>query len=378
MTRKFLTAIDMTQNQIINAVLEAIAGNAGGTVTDGRIWFDSTAGTVKIQIGGVAIDLRNRATHTGTQTASTISDFTAAVQALRWASMLPPNASVDMNGQQFSNLPAASTGGQAVEYAQFQTAIAGIQVGMDFKEHVDIVALANVSIAAPGAAINGRTMVAGDRVLLTAQTTTSQMGLWQWNGAAVPMTRPADSPTGNTGAIVAGTVVEGYNGTARTLWMQTATGTGTNGAIVVDTNPQVWTNPFTQNLTAGYGITVVGSKVGFNPGLGMAAVGADGATAGIDPLVVGRKIGPLAIPTTTSGIFTVGAPSGGYTPVTINHGLNNLCPAFVLRFGSAGTDPGQQIEADNKPVSGTDANNLVVQIPTTGFVTNFYQMMIVG
>lgn len=380
MPRRFESTVDFGEHPWLNAVAEAIAGNPGSTPVDGRIWYDSTNSTVKMRLGGVTVDLRNRATMTGSQTAATISDFTAAVQAIRWASMTPPNAAVNMNSQQFSGLATATVGGQAVEFAQFQTALANIQVGMDFKEHADIAALANVTVASPGAAINGRTMAAGDRVLLTAQTTTSQNGLWTWNGAATPMTRPADSPTGNTGAIFAGTVVEAFNATARTLYMQTSTGTGTNGAIIVDTDAQTWTAPFTQTLTAGYGITVTGgNKVAFNPGTGMAATGADGAAAGIDTAVVLRKL-KATIPIATTGAFTIGATDSGGTgfiAVTWNHAFNNTCPGLVLRYGSAGADPGQQVETDNKPASGTDANNLVFNLPN-GYIANQYQATVFG
>lgn len=380
MARKFDCTVDFLNHPWLNAVLEAIAGNPGTTPVDGRIWLDTTNSTVKVRIGGTTIDIRDRASQTGSQTAATISDFTAAVQAIRWASMLPPNASVNMNAQQFSALATATTGGQAVEYAQFQAALANIQVGMDFKEHVDIVTVANAVIAAPGATLNGRAMQPGDRVLNTNNTNHVQDGLWQWNGAAVPMTRPADSPTGNTGAIVAGTVVEGYNGTTRTLWMQTASGTGTNGAIVVDTDVQTWISPFSLTIAAGYGVTITGgNKVGFKPGIGMAAVGLDGASADIDVTVVARKL-KATVPTATSGVFTVGAADSGgsgYIAVTVNHAFNNTCCSLVVRFGSAGADPGQQVELDNKPTSGTDVNNLTFNLPN-GYVANAYQIMVIG
>lgn len=379
MARRFESTVDFAEHPWLNAVLEAIAGNPGGTPVEGRIWYDNTAKTIKLKTDSTIVDLRNRATMTGSQTAATISDFTAAVQAIRWASMQPPNAAVPMGGQQFSGLATATAGGQAVEYAQFQTALSNIQVGMDFKEHVDIIAVANTSVATPGANINGRAMVVGDRVLLTAQTTTSQNGIWTWNGAAVPMTRPADAPTGNTGAVVAGTVVEGYNGTTRTIWMQTATGTGTNGAINVDTDAQTWTAPFSVTLTAGYGIAIAGNKISFNPGTGMAATGADGATAGIDTAVVGRKLSAV-VPVATAAPFTVGAADSGGTgfiAVTVNHAFNNLCPNFTLRYGSTGADPGQQVETDNKPTGGTDANNLTFLLPN-GFVANAYRVQVIG
>lgn len=380
MTRKFEASVDFAEHPWLNAVLEAIAGNPGSTPADGRIWYDSTNHTIKLRINGVTTDLRDRSTQTGTQTAATISDFTTAVQAIKWASMAQPTSSVPMNAQQFSGLATATVGGQAVEYAQFQTALANIQVGMDFKEHVDIVALAVVTVASPGATINGKTMVAGMRVLLTNQATASQNGLWTWNGAAVPMTRPADSPTGNTGAILPGTIVEGYNGTQQTLYMQTANGTGTNGAIIVDTDTQTWTNPFTTSLVAGYGIAVTGgNKVAFVPGTGMAATGADGASAGIDTTLVLRKYSAV-IPTATTGKFTVGGTDSGgsgYQAVTINHAFSNLCCDVTLRYGSAGADPGQEVEVDNKPTSGTDVNNVTLNIPN-GFIANQYQVMVAG
>lgn len=378
--RKFEANVDFGQHASYNFVLEPVAGSPSGPV-NGRIWYDTSGTpTIRAEISGVVVDMLDRASLHGTQTASTISDFLTAVQAIRWSSMAVPTSSVPMNAQQFSGLATATVGGQAVEYAQFQTALANIQVGMDFKEHVDIVALAVVTVASPGATINGKTMVAGMRVLLTNQATASQNGLWTWNGAAVPMTRPADSPTGNTGAILPGTIVEGYNGTQQTLYMQTANGTGTNGAIIVDTDTQTWTNPFTTSLVAGYGIAVTGgNKVAFVPGTGMAATGADGASAGIDTTLVLRKYSAV-IPTATTGKFTVGGTDSGgsgYQAVTINHAFGNLCCDVTLRYGSAGADPGQEVEVDNKPTSGTDVNNVTLNIPN-GFVANGYLVMVAG
>lgn len=56
----------------------------------------------------------------------------------------------------------------------------------------------NIDIASPGASIDGTTLAAGDRVFCTSQTTPSEEGLYVWNGAAVPMTRPVDWSTGAT------------------------------------------------------------------------------------------------------------------------------------------------------------------------------------
>lgn len=53
----------------------------------------------------------------------------------------------------------------------------------------------NVTVASPGATLDGVTMAAGDRVLLANQTTASQNGIYNWVAAASAMTRATDSDT---------------------------------------------------------------------------------------------------------------------------------------------------------------------------------------
>jgi hypothetical protein len=76
-------------------------------------------------------------------------------------------------------------------------------------------------------------MVSGDRFLAKDQATTSQNGIYVWNGAAVAATRALDASIFREleGAVVK--VEEGTSNTG-TQWRQTAV----NG--VIDTNPIVW------------------------------------------------------------------------------------------------------------------------------------------
>ena len=71
---------------------------------------------------------------------------------------------------------------------------------------------ANVNTAAPGANLDGTAMVAGDVVLLRAQTVASQNGLWVFNGAATAMTRATSLPAGDI--VSAGLVVTVTDGQA--------------------------------------------------------------------------------------------------------------------------------------------------------------------
>jgi hypothetical protein len=122
-----------------------------------------------------------------------------------------------------------------------------------YKVSAQAVATANVSIAGPGATLDGYTMVSGDRILLTGQTSASQNGLWLFNGSAAAMTRPTDYPAANTTMAVFGVTVFIVNGTlkAGTFWKLTTTGT-----ITIDTTATTWTQMVLAG--SGGGLTSVG------------------------------------------------------------------------------------------------------------------------
>lgn len=67
--------------------------------------------------------------------------------------------------------------------------------GWQPKADVQAASLANINLSAPGATIDGRNMVSGDRFLAKNQTDASQNGIYVWNGAAVAATRATDADT---------------------------------------------------------------------------------------------------------------------------------------------------------------------------------------
>jgi hypothetical protein len=102
----------------------------------------------------------------------------------------------------------------------------------------------NVTISGPGATIDGVTMAAGDRVLLTGQTTGSENGPYTWNGAAVAMTRTVDASVdahffrGWEIGVLEGTL---YGGSE---WRHTTSGTvtvGTTSIVFTRFNQDAWT-----------------------------------------------------------------------------------------------------------------------------------------
>jgi hypothetical protein len=67
--------------------------------------------------------------------------------------------------------------------------------GLAWKDNVRVSTQSNINLASPGATIDGITMAASDRVLVRAQSTQSENGIYIWNGAATPMTRASDAST---------------------------------------------------------------------------------------------------------------------------------------------------------------------------------------
>ena len=80
----------------------AAAGGGGGAVSDGDYGdvVVSGAGTVWAIDTATAASYRNRATHTGTQLAATVSDLAATVQAYTLDTFADPVASVQFAQQQ--------------------------------------------------------------------------------------------------------------------------------------------------------------------------------------------------------------------------------------------------------------------------------------
>jgi hypothetical protein len=94
-----------------------------------------------------------------------------------------------MNSQKISTLADPTVAQDAATKNYVDTQLSGVATGLVLKGAVEVAASTNITLATPGASIDGITLTTGDQVLLTGQTTGSQNGPYTFNGAASALTR---------------------------------------------------------------------------------------------------------------------------------------------------------------------------------------------
>ena len=131
MARKFLTGIDLVQNQLLNGALQNLAAPPS-TPVGGQVYWDTTqaaAGNPALlawnatasawelkATNALLLQGQNgayylaRANQTGTQLAATISNLQATVVTYTLDQFAPPAGAVSMAGQRLTNLPTPTAG----------------------------------------------------------------------------------------------------------------------------------------------------------------------------------------------------------------------------------------------------------------------------
>lgn len=134
------------------------------------------------------------------------------------------------NAARLINVPAPVADHHAATKGYVDSAVEGLA----WKDSCRVATQANLNLTSPGATIDGITMATNDRVLVRANSTASQNGIYVWNGAAVAMTRSLDA---NTAAELEQAVVTVEEGTsAGATFRQTAIN------FVLDTGSVTWTS----------------------------------------------------------------------------------------------------------------------------------------
>ncbi len=328
MAKVYQTPIDLSKLELLNARVQNLA-SAPSTPVTGQIYYDTAAsrflywnGTTwanratisddaSLLQGQTLIQVRARSNHTGTQTASTISDFDTQVRLSRLDQLAIPTASVNLNSQKITGLLAGTASSDAINFQQLQDA----KNNVDRKDSVRVAQSTNVTLAGPGTTVDGVAMVAGESFLAYGQTNASENGIYVWNGAAVAATRRSDADV--SAEVTAGltTVVEeGTQSDKRAILV-------TNNPIVLGTTGLVFTFETTgESVVAGNGLTKTGSTLDVGTGTGI-SITADAIA--IDTVVVVRK-----------AAFNVGDAAALAFVLTHNLNTKDVTVAVYLNSGS--------------------------------------------
>lgn len=337
---KFLSNLDLNKNQLLNAVLQNLASAPGSPVA-GQIYYDTTTGAPfcrngssfvcldatklsgVIPLAALATDPLARANHTGTQTASTISNLAATVQGYTLDQFAAPTANVAMGGFTLTGLSVSpNSSGQAAEYSWVLNQISQAQAGVKaVKDPVRV--LANTNIALTGLqTIDGVSLAANDRVALTGQSTASQNGIYAAASGAWSRVTDMDASSELTG----GTEFLVNEGTtyAGSVWRVTNTGTitlGTTGLTFSQVNQMT-------TYTNGNGLDLAGSV------FSVKVVASGGITVGgsgiqVDTTIVTRK-------------FSQDVGDGASTSIGVTHNLGTKDVTVSVR--DKATDAGVEVD----------------------------------
>lgn len=245
-----------------------------------------------------------------------------------------------------TNLPAPSSSGDAANKAY----VDGLVEGLAWKDACRVATQSNLNLASPGATIDGVTMASQDRVLVRAQSTASQNGIYIWNGAAVAMTRALDASTFAELEQAVTTVEEGTS-SATTYRQDQINGT-------IDSSTVNWVTFGTQAPNASEttaGIAEIATQTEVN--------------TGTDDL---RFVTPAKLAAWSGRVkkFAVSIGDGAATSYTVTHNLGSLDVAVTVFNNSTG----DEVITD---VTHATTNTLTIVFATAP-TSNQYRVVVVG
>jgi hypothetical protein len=250
MARKQGSSLNFQQNELLNPRAQNLASAPGGAVS-GQFWFNSTSGRFEYRGNSGTIEPTERATHSGTQAAATISDFDTAARAAAASADLP------MGGNTLTGIRDAISAQEPATLAQLQS----VQNGTDWKESVRAATTANITLSGLQT-IDGVSIGAGERVLVKDQSSASANGIYL--AASGAWTRALDAVAGKLSANAAVFVEEGST-QADTQWRLT-----TNNPITVGTTALAFAQIGAgSSYTAGTGIGIAGNVISIDPAVGV-------------------------------------------------------------------------------------------------------------
>lgn len=258
---------------------------------------------------------------------------------------------LDLANQQIKNMADGNLPNDAVTLQQMQAFVRGL----DWKASVRAASTANVTVSSAPAILDGVTFANGNRVLLKNQSTASENGIYDFNGAGSALTRSLDASTQDgVQTLTSGTAVLVTEGTTLndTAWVLT-----TPDPLVIGTTSLTF-NQFGggTTYTQGNGINITGTVI--------TAIAATGG--GISVVSGGIKVDFTYV----TAKYSVNVGNGSLTTFTINHALGTSDVIVGLREISTG------VISYMGPVV-VDSNNISLVFPSAPTL-NQYRVTVHG
>jgi hypothetical protein len=323
MAQKFLTNVDLNQNQLINATFEVLAANPSSGNFEGRMYFNSATFTVMVYANGAW----RKSVHSivsgggaGIAEALTVSEsngtvtLTLNVADTDSAGLLPAamwqmltDATADATA---SKLVKRDSNGNAkvatpTDAAHIATKgyVDAARQGLDVKQSVRVATTGAINLSSDlqaGDVIDGVTLVAGDRVLVKNQSTALENGIYVAVASGAASRSSDANGTADTGELKPGTFTFVEEGTTNS---DKGFVVSTNGTITIDTTAIAWTQfSGAGSFTAGDGLSQDGNTINVNVTSNRTAITADA----ID--ISANYVGQSSI--TTLGTITTGVWNG--------------------------------------------------------------------
>lgn len=287
---KQLSNFDLKQSQLLNAVVSPLA-TAPTTPLQGQFYFSTATNTIHYYTGTV--------------------DYDSGIAAHSITELLAPTGALAMAGFKITGLATATASTDAANLGNvttaIQTAVDAIIAGLAYKTYARSVFTTNVAnLTSAPSSNDGVTFANGDRVLLTAQTTASQNGIYTYGGGIL---------------MRAGDTANNFELEEASTWVVAEGTLGTN---------QIWRMSTTGTITAG------------TTSITLANISMAGTvyTAGTNVSISSQVI---SVPNGTfTKKYSQAIGDGSSTTFTITHGLtlgsavNGIYPANVQLFDSSG------------------------------------------
>ena len=355
MATKFLTNLDLNQNQLVNAKFEVLATDPNTGNFEGRLIYNSMEDTIKVYTGSAWRKMLHSVVSGGdytdaisisegsgqvtltlnladTDSAGLLSaDFWNALNDATSDATASKIAKRDGNG----NIKVATPTDSA--HAATKGYVDAARQGLDVKQSVALASTANVNISgAPGSissslqidgvAINATAQWPTARILLKNQDDATENGIYQFMAGSLVRASDADG-TADTGTISGGTFtfVEQGDTNADSGWVVSS-----NGSITVDTDAINWVQfSGAGSVSAGDGLTKSGNTLNVGGTTDRITVNADSVD------IASTYEGQSSI--TTVGTIGTGIWEG--TAVSVLFGGTGATTASGARENLADTSP---------------------------------------